>query len=411
MAYPTLEKCFYRNPGSDRYACHERMLLSRRESESTFRTGIELDTGELFLAVPRELSLLSEQVLRRERRVSTLWRTMPHAALGAYIRSLLLDEVVYNNEIEGVRSTRRQIEVALEHARPSQGNGSSGRSGNPPFLELARLYLSLTENPRWPRTLKDIRAIYDSIVLDAIDPRDRLGAELFRTGPVVIENGQGRIVHTGVSPEQKIEDMLSAWLALSQSDDLPSLYSALLCHFLFGYIHPFYDGNGRTGRYLLSLHLTLPLSQPTALSLSRTIADRKAAYYRAFDVTEKRLNAGEATHFVLTMLELIGEAQENLIVDLEEKRALLDEVERRIESASEALSARSGDALRFAAHMHIFDVFHETRMGEVRDHLGVSEPTARRALAELVESGLLTRVSARPAIYRLTEHAERLLLG
>ena len=66
--------------------------------------------------------------------------------------------------------------------------------------------------------------------------------------------------------------MLTQWLALSRSEDIPETCSALLCHFLFEHIHPFYDGNGRTGRYLLALHLSEPLSQPTVLSLSRTIA-------------------------------------------------------------------------------------------------------------------------------------------
>ena len=69
--------------------------------------------------------------------------------------------------------------------------------------------------------------------------------------------------------------------------DIPELYAAALCHFLFGYIHPFFDGNGRTGRYLLALQLSRPLSQPTVLSLSRVIAENKATYYRAFDAVER----------------------------------------------------------------------------------------------------------------------------
>ena len=72
MAYPTLEKLFYADHSSDRFASHEARTQQRLANESTFRTGIQLEHGEFFLAVPRELSIETEQVLRRERRVSAL---------------------------------------------------------------------------------------------------------------------------------------------------------------------------------------------------------------------------------------------------------------------------------------------------------------------------------------------------
>ena len=65
MDYPTLEKLFYKDTSSQRFDNHQEQLRLRLEAESTFRTGIMLEHGELFCAVPRELSLASEQVLRR----------------------------------------------------------------------------------------------------------------------------------------------------------------------------------------------------------------------------------------------------------------------------------------------------------------------------------------------------------
>mgnify|MGYP000009451199 CR=1 FL=1 len=408
MAYPTLEKIFHADASSDRYAHHRELAISRLESESTFRTGIELDAGELFLAVPRELSLLNERVLRRERRVSKLWRSLPTAALGAYIRTLILDEVVYSNEIEGVHSTRRDIERALEEAKSTMP-AAGGEGRHTPFFEFAKLYLGLTDGPEPPETLQDIRDIYDSVVMDALAEENRLGDSLFRSGQVVVENGFGRVVHVGVSPESRIEEMLTQWLALSRSEEIPETYSALLCHFLFGYIHPFYDGNGRTGRYLLALHLSRPLSQPTVLSLSRVIAENKGAYYRAFDAAEKKLNCGEGTHFVMTMLDLVAEAQMELIADLEEKRQLLDELEARIDARSWIISKRALNVLFYAAQMEVFDAFRETRLADVASWLGVSKPTARKAFDELVAEGLLVKVSQRPPVFRMTDLGKTLL--
>lgn len=393
MEYPTLEKLFHMDASSDRYAARERLLQERLNSESTFKTGIELETGELFLAVPRELSTITEQVLRRERRVSALWRDLPPVALGAFIRSLIMDEVVFSNEIEGVHSTRKQIETALEL--------QSSRK-HTPFAEFARLYLNLTEQPQPPVVTQDIRDIYDAIAADEISPEDLPGTSMFRTGPVEVINQQGRTIHKGIDP-RSIEPMMEQWIGLSLQEDIPELYSAILCHFLFGYIHPFYDGNGRTGRYLLALHLSNPLSQPTVLSLSRTIAENKAAYYKAFDTTEKTLNSGEGTHFVLTLLELITLAQEQLIVDLESKKTALANLNRQLNDLEGALDARTCDVLFYAAQMHLYSTLQETRLNSLSEYLGVSKPTARKSLARLEDEGLLIKTSMRPPTYMLTD--------
>ena len=399
MAYPTLEKLFHMDASPERFSANNRLLDERLSHESTFRTGIELEHGELFLAVPRELSMATNQVLRRERRVSALWHDLPPIALGAFIRSLIMDEVVASNEIEGVHSTRRQIEEALESHDPSE---------HTPFMEFAQLYLRLTENPLPPTSTQEIREIYDAIVAGAISPDCLPGASTFRTGPVEIVNQHGRTVHKGVEPA-KVEQLMKQWIDLSLSDEIPELYSSILCHFLFGYIHPFYDGNGRTGRYLLALHLSSPLSQPTALSLSRIIAENKAAYYKAFDVSERALNHSEATHFVLTMLDLITQAQEELIVDLESKCALIRSLEKRIQSLKGQFTPRECETLFYAAQMHLYHVLKETRLDKLAEHLGVSKPTARKALAPLEEHGYLERASARPPVYRLTRKGVELL--
>ena len=104
---------------------------------------------------------------------------------------------------------------------------------------------------------------------------------------------------------------------LATSDEIPRLQAAIMSHFLFEYIHPFYDGNGRTGRYLLALYLNHDLTMPTVLSLSRTIAENKNAYYKAFVEAEAKLNCGELTLFVNTLLGFIREAQDELIGELE----------------------------------------------------------------------------------------------
>lgn len=410
MTYPTLEKLFYKDASSKRYENHREQLLLRLEAESTFRTGITLEHGELFCAVPRELSVANERVLRRERRVSALWKALPPVALGAFLRSLILDEVVYSNEIEGVHSTRRQIEVALNEAkRDTSSLAGAAKRPHAPFMEFARLYLGLTDNPQLPNALQDIRDIYDAVMRDSLDDEDQIKHSLFRTRPVVIESNRGKILHEGVMPETTIKKMLEQMLALMHSEEIPEIYSALLSHFLFEYVHPFYDGNGRTGRYLLALSLSTPLSQPTVLSLSRVIAENKSAYYKAFDITERPLNCSEATHFVMTMLDLIDQAQEDLMADLQQKRASLDGLGQRVDSLDKSFSERDRDLLYYIGQLSLFDTLDKTGTSATADHLGVTIPTARKALESLRLRGLVERTSVRPAIYRLSESGKDLL--
>ena len=77
------------------------------------------------------------------------------------------------------------------------------------------------------------------------------------------------------------------------------------------------------------MSLNETLSQPTVLSLSRTIAENKTAYYKAFDVVERPLNGSEATPFVAMMLDLVEQAQDAVLSDLAEKRVQLDDLKRR----------------------------------------------------------------------------------
>ena len=87
MAYQSLAKLFYKDTSSERFERNEQLAQERFNAESTFKTGIDSDHGELFLAVPRELSVINEKILRVERVVSARLRQLPPVAHAAMLRS------------------------------------------------------------------------------------------------------------------------------------------------------------------------------------------------------------------------------------------------------------------------------------------------------------------------------------
>ena len=322
MEYRTLARLFHADRSMDSYANHDRLVRQRLEADSTFTTGIGTPLGELFIATPRCVCMLTQKVLLAERQVSAMWRSIPGVMRWNYIYHAISEELLATNEMEGVRSTRKETEAAVAAARQARTEGDMEKAR---FGEFAKLYLNLTNRDvELPKTLEDIRDIYDKIALDEIDDKNRPDGELFRKGDVEVQGPHGTVIHSGVSSEARISALLAQMMDLARSDTIPFLQRAIASHFLFEYIHPFYDGNGRTGRYLLALYLSNDLTLPTVLSLSRTIAENKNEYYKAFTEAEDKLNSGELTFFVYTILGLIERAQESLIEELGVKIDQLD---------------------------------------------------------------------------------------
>lgn len=400
MEYKELSKLYYMDKTSSRDRAAADELDARLTAESTFLTGFDTPNGELFIAMPRELAVLSEQVLRTERKVSSALRKLPKIAQSAVLRSMVLDEVVCTNLIEDVHSTRRQIKDALDAAK--DGGAKTKR-----FKELATLYLNIVDGAvALPETPADIRAIYDKVTSGEIPPDSLPDGKYFRKEGMDITAGGVLVIHHGLEPESKIIAAMEKMIDLTKDGGIPALYSAIASHYIFEYAHPFYDGNGRTGRYLLSLFLGEPLSVPTVISLSRTIAEHRDAYYRAFKTVEDKLNHAELTFFVYTMLELIHVAQIGIIERLEESASTLDALTvtmGKIE-ASVPLKGKESQIVFLLMQYGAFGLFGDASVREIAEYLGVGKQQARKYLASLEQKGICRKLRRyNPITFELSE--------
>lgn len=401
MEYKQLSQLYHMNTSSSRDKDLLREEELRRAADSSFRTGFFTPGGELFVAVPRELSVLTERVLRAERKVSQLTRALPPIACSAVLRGLVLDEVVSTNAIEDVHSTRRQVKDALE----SRAGGSLQSRR---FRELGKLYLGIVDDDAdIPTSAEDVRAIYDRVMDGEFeDDADKPDGLIFRAHGVDVTEGGVRILHSGLEPEDRIIAAVELMLDIMRSDDIPAIYSAIAGHYMFEYAHPFYDGNGRTGRYLLSLFLSEPLSKPTVLSLSRIIAENSADYYRAFKTVEDPLNKGELTFFVHTMLELIRKAQIDIILRLENSLRVFGGLQETIAEVSKKykLKHQETQATYVLMQFELFGLLGDTSVHELAECLGIGSQMTRIHLSSLEGKGIVVKCRKRnPLTFALSE--------
>ena len=91
-------------------------------------------------------------------------------------------------------------------------------------------------------------------------------------------------IHKGLYPESKIMDAMEKSLVILEDKNLDPLIKIAIFHYLFGYIHPFYDRNGRTSRFISSYLLTKVLNNLIGYRISFTIIEHIKEYYDAFKI-------------------------------------------------------------------------------------------------------------------------------
>lgn len=368
-----------------------------------FETGFELGGHSLFYVPTPHLLLLQEEIFLNERKLGGIVAGIPVVAWRSYLRELITREITATNEIEGVRSTRQEIEEALD-AQPE---------ANRKFREIAKLYLELSQKSvEPPQSLAELREMYDSLFGGEIAADDALDGELFRAGAVYIYGGAGERIHSGATDEAEIRRQLQAMLDHLASPDVPFLLSRVVAHFMFEAVHPFYDGNGRFGRFLLSVQLQDVLSVYTVLTLSRMISLKKAEYYRAFTETEHRYNFADATLFAQTMLGFIRDSQWELIEDITAKKERLEALAAQVLAIGEGdseLSAEGVNILFLLGQVYLFGSGGALDLDTLAEVSGRSKSTIRRYVSEVETAGLVERVSSRPLRLRLSRAGLTLL--
>ena len=196
-----------------------------------------------------------------------------------------------------------------------------------------------------------------------------------------------RTNETVYTPPQHIDEIESLMknLEIFMNDaticDWDPLIKMAIIHHQFESIHPFYDGNGRTGRIINILYLVKEnlLSSPI-LYLSGYINRHREEYYKLLQSTR---NTGDWDSWVIFILEGISKTAESTILHIREIKKIMQSHKQKIR---EKLP-------KIYSHELLNNIFHHpyTKIEYVMEDLKVSRITATRYLEELVQIGILSK--------------------
>lgn len=364
----------------------KRVYEERFNCKDAVRLNFKIGETPAFYVMDSAVYELIIRAMELDRSIDQVMGMLPRKAIDQYMDRCLIDEIVLTNGIEGVHSTRREIDDALEMLAEKDRTGR--------FLGIVEKYHALRTRERIPiATCADVRGLYDELVLDEVvaDNQEHIpDGQFFRRGPVSVLDAAQRPIHHGVEPESKVIELMSQALSVLNDAELPVLVRVSVFHFMFAYIHPFYDGNGRTNRFISSYVLSHDFNPIVGYRLSYSVKERIEKYYKGFSVCEHPLSRGDLTPFVILFSELIVDAMESMLDSLREKQSDLVDA---VDAVNRAIATEEEDAglWRVAFILAQAALFSENgaTTEELCETAGMSEPTMVKKRKRIKELGFL----------------------
>lgn len=225
----------------------------------------------------------------------------------------------------------------------------------------------------------------------------------FRKLPgTALKNSKGEVVYTPPQEHDTIVRLmanLEHYINVHGDNDPDPLIKMAIIHFQFESIHPFYDGNGRTGRIINMLYLTLnKLLDLPILYLSRYIIQNKADYYRLLQAVR---DGNSWEEWILFMLDGISTTAKDTIRLVNNIRGLM-----------EVFKTAFKDKLHKIYNKELLDVLFKhpyTKIEHVENELNVSYLTARSYLDQLDREGLLSKQKIGKSNYYINHSLYELL--
>ena len=334
------------------------------------------------LPLPYDLETkeILKQVNRANRKLAELKgvaQTIPNEQI--LISTLTLQEAKDSSAVENIVTTQDDLYKADLNLTEAAINASSKevlnyRQAMQRGFELARRTKLLT--------LNDIKKIQQEL------ESNNAG---FRSAPgTTLQNQDKEIVYT--PPQSKLEiekamQNLEQYINDPQMHDVDPLIKMAIIHHQFESIHPFYDGNGRTGRIINILYLVINgLLDLPILYLSRYITHNKGDYYRLIQAIRDKDpdNSHEWEQWIMFILKGVEETAEETI--------------RLVKGISQLMADYKAKLRPIFGRQYKHDLLNNlfyhpyTKIEFIQKDMLVQRKTAAKYLEIIVDNGLLEKV-------------------
>ena len=271
------------------------------------------NSNKIFLYKSKELLSKINDYFEFFKDTNTYDDVNPEVYLG-----IICSELEGTLKIEGVNTTRKQIEQIIKTNKPQNHND--------------KIIINMVNGLNYIKNTKEfnkdsLKELYNILTNGCLDKKDEIGNNYYRNDMVYISNYEG-------CPVDKIEKCMDTFFDfinnnLDNKDPIIKLLLPFIAHYYIIYVHPYFDFNGRTAR-MVQIWIFMLTNNSTSLFLSEAINDNKNYYYyKAIENTRNSRN--DLTYFITYLFDLIN------TYSIVSKN--IDEIKNEIEKEGESISA------------------------------------------------------------------------
>lgn len=299
-----------------------------------------------------------------------------------YLKNALMEESIFSSMIEGATTTRVKAKEMLRKKKKPRTKSEQMILNN--YEAIQYISESQSESISMERMF-EIHAIVTKNTLE----EEHVGV-LRTTNDVHVKNEvTGEIVHTPPKFEE-LEELMDSFCDFFNENPkenfIHPIVKASILHFLIGYIHPFYDGNGRTARAIFYWYLLQNGYWLTEyLSISRVIMETKIQYEKAYLYTE--IDDMDVTYFIHYQVKVLTKAFEDLKKYVAKKKKQQKNLTKFLQLSN--INERQAQILYWLEK----DGTRNFTVKEIETIFSVTNQTARTDLEDLINEGFLKKIA------------------
>jgi len=320
------------------------------------------------LTLPLKKDIETKEILKKSIRANSalsklngIVKIIPNELI--LINALALQEAKDSSEIENIITTHDELYLA-----------SVSDSFTKEIKEVQNYKEALLYGFKQVKEKKIITSS-DIIKIQSLITNNNAGIRR-QIGTVLKNDKTGEIIYTPPQNYDEIMQLLNSLFLYINDDNLEDydyLIKMALIHYQFESIHPFYDGNGRSGRILNVLYLVLKdLLDLPILYLSSYIIKHKADYYRLLQEVRTKKSYNEWILYILDAIEVTANQTSKLIENIS---ILMDNTQNKIKTKLPKIYSKDLVEILF---LHPY-----TKINTLVSKLGVTRKTASKYLKEL----------------------------